>query len=92
MTSECWGPINYDDVPGMGGAEWGWVKEICEVGVEMAVAKGWRGVSTNNFAQPHFEGLWADAAWHRDLNRLIRGIDTRSSPPPAGAARAVGAP
>ena len=91
VTSECWGPINYDDVPGMGGAEWGWVKEVCEVGVELAVAKGWRGVSTNNFAQPHFEGLWADAAWHRDLNRLIRGIDTPVAPP-AGAAGGAGAP
>ena len=81
-TTEGWGPINYADVPAAGGAEWGWVKEICEVGVELAVEKGWRGVSTSNFAQPHFRGMWADVAWHRDLNRLIRGTDAPVTAPP----------
>ena len=87
-TTEGWGPINYADVPAAGGAEWGWVKEVCEVGVEMAVQKGCRGVSTSNFAQPHFRGMWADASWHRDLNRLVRGTDAPVTAPPPETASA----
>lgn len=72
VTSEAWGPVNYDDVTA-GGGEWDWVKDICAEGVRMACDKGWRGVCTSNFCQPHFEGMWGDIGWHRRMTDLIRG-------------------
>jgi len=74
ITSECWGPINYDDVaPLTDHEEWDWVKDVCVEGVRMAAERGWEGIATSNFCQPHFEGIWEDTAWHRDLTRRIRG-------------------
>ena len=72
-TSEAWGPINYQDVsPGGRAGEWTWVKDICAEGVQLAVEKGWVGICTSNFCQPHFEGMWSDVSWHQDMTRLIR--------------------
>ena len=72
FTTEAWGPINYDDVtPGGIGGEWDWVKDISEQGVRMASERGWQGISTNNFCQPHFEGMWADVGWHKRITDLI---------------------
>jgi len=72
VTSEGWGPINYDDVT-PGGHEWGWVKDVCGEAVGMAIDRGWLGTCTSNFAQPQFQGMWRDVAWHRELTDLIRG-------------------
>lgn len=73
-TTEAWGPVNYDDVSPEGSSgEWKWVKDICAEGVRLAVEKGWRGVCTSNFCQPHFEGMWADVGWHQEMTREIRG-------------------
>jgi hypothetical protein len=73
VTSESWGPINYDDVDSIEGtSEWDWVKDVCAEGVRMAIDKGWSGICTNNFAQPHFEGLWSDIAWHQEQNARIK--------------------
>ena len=72
FTTEAWGPINYDDVTQDGtGGEWDWVKDIAEQGVRMASERGWKGICTSNFCQPHFEGMWADIAWHRRITNLI---------------------
>ena len=72
-TSEAWGPINYDDVDSIEGtSEWDWVKDVCVEGIRMAIDKGWQGICTHNFAQPHFEGMWADVAWHREQTTRIR--------------------
>lgn len=66
VTTEGWGPINYIDAPDSpDGAEWDWVREICEEAMTMAIDRGWRGVCTSNFCQPHFPGMWRDRAWHR---------------------------
>lgn len=74
ITSEAWGPINYDDVESIPGTtEWDWVKDVCAEGVRMAIAKGWHGICTSNFAQPHFEGMWSDLAWHREQASRISG-------------------
>jgi len=72
FTTEAWGPINYDDVtPDGTGGEWDWVKDIAEQGVRMASERGWKGICTSNFCQPHFEGMWADVGWHRRMTKLI---------------------
>lgn len=80
ITSEAWGPINYDDVDSVEGtSEWDWVKDVCSEGVRMAIDKGWSGICTSNFAQPHFEGMWSDLAWHRQQAALISGRAPRAS-------------
>lgn len=72
FTTEAWGPINYSDiVPGGTGSEWDWVKDIAEHGVRMASERGWQGICTSNFCQPHFEGMWADVGWHKRMTDLI---------------------
>jgi len=72
FTTEAWGPINYDEVtPGGTGGEWDWVKDIGEHGVRMASERGWQGICTSNFCQPHFEGIWADVGWHKRMTDLI---------------------
>ncbi len=74
FTTEAWGPINYSDIaPGGTGAEWDWVKDIAEHGVRMAAERGWQGICTSNFCQPHFEGMWADVGWHKRMtDRILR--------------------
>lgn len=73
LTTEAWGPINYDDVAPLDDtSEWDWVKDVCGEGVNAAIERGWAGICTSNFAQPHFEGPWSDVAWHRELTARIR--------------------
>jgi hypothetical protein len=38
----------------------------------MAIDKGWWGICTHNFAQPHFEGMWSDVAWHQEQTARIK--------------------
>ena len=72
FTTEAWGPINYDDVTvGGTGGEWDWVKDIAEQGVRMASERGWKGICTSNFCQPHFKGMWADVEWHKRMTDII---------------------
>ena len=69
-TTECWGPIDWKDWPGL---DWGWVKEACAVGTETAAATGrWRMIATSNFCGPQFRGMWRDVAWHRRLTDIIK--------------------
>lgn len=73
VTTECWAIVNYRDWPGL---DWGWVKELCEFGVEEALKTGlWVGVATSNFCGPQFTGMWSDVAWHQRLTRRIRTAD-----------------
>jgi hypothetical protein len=73
-TTECWGPINYKDAPGL---DWGWVKEVCEHGVHRALRSGrWAAVATSNFAGPQFTGMWSDVEWHQRLTAAIRGSES----------------
>jgi hypothetical protein len=69
VTTECWSIVNYKDLPGL---DWGWVKELCALGVREAAATGcWAAISTSNFSGPQFS-LWDDIDWHRGLNEQIR--------------------
>ena len=74
ITTEAWGPVFYDDTRRP--ADWDWVKDISAAGVQMAIERGWSGICTSNFSQPHFKGLWSDVAWHRALNQAIRNAST----------------
>jgi hypothetical protein len=70
VTTEAWAVVNYKDFPM---ADWGWVKELCEVGVGAAAATGrWAALCTSNFCGPQFHGMWRDVAWHQRLTRIIR--------------------
>jgi hypothetical protein len=74
VTTECWAVVNYRDWPGL---EWDWIKELCEYGVEQALATGrWVGVATSNFCGPQFVGMWRDIAWHRRVTDRIRNSPT----------------
>lgn len=69
ITTECWGPVDYKDWPGL---DWGWVKELCETGVIAAVGTGrWAAIATSNFCGPQFRGMWRDTAWHKKLTDRI---------------------
>lgn len=69
VTTECWGIVNYKDGPGR---DWGWVKELCEIGVRAALATGrWEALATSNFCGPQFDGMWRDIAWHRRMTDAI---------------------
>ena len=73
ITSEGWTSVMYEDISPSGClGEWDWFKEVAEIGVELAIQKGWQGICTSNFCQPHFEGMWHDVAWHRRMTDMIR--------------------
>ena len=73
ITSEGWCSVMYEDISHNGFVgEWDWFKEVSEMGVRLAVEKGWNGICTSNFCQPHFEGMWHDVEWHREMTDLIR--------------------
>lgn len=70
VTTECWGPIDYKDMPLL---DWQWVKEVCEYGVREASRGGrWAAIATSNFCGPQFVGMWRDVEWHRRMTRFIR--------------------
>jgi hypothetical protein len=80
ITTECWAIVSYRDWPLL---DWGWIKELCEVGVtEAAQAGQWVAIATSNFCGPQFVGMWRDVAWHRRLTDLIHAS--------AGASRGLG--
>lgn len=70
MTTECWGIVNWKDRADL---PWGWVKELCEIGVAEAISRGrWVAMATSNFCGPQFPGMWDDVAWHRRLTGKIK--------------------
>ncbi|MFF5207602.1 cellulase-like family protein [Streptosporangium sp. NPDC000396] len=70
MTTECWAIINWKDGPGL---DWGWIKELAELGIATALATGrWTALATSNFCAPQFRGMWDDVAWHQRMTTLIR--------------------
>lgn len=68
-TTECWGITDYKDFPML---PWGWVKELCALGVRTACQTGqWALTATSNFAAPQFCGMWRDISWHRSMTDMI---------------------
>lgn len=69
ITTEGWAVVDYKDGPML---EWGWIKELCELGVKTAADTGvYAGIATSNFCEPQFVGMWRDANWHRRLTDVI---------------------
>ena len=69
ITTECWGPIDYKDMPLL---DWQWVKDACEYGTMQAAQTGrWLAIATSNFCGPQFVGMWQDIQWHQRLTKLI---------------------
>lgn len=70
ITTECWGLVDYKDWPGL---DWGWIKDLTELGLVRAAATGrWIGMATSNFCAPQFVGMWRDVEWHQRLTTLIK--------------------
>ena len=70
ITTECWGVVDYKDWPLL---NWGWVRELCELGVNEAAKTGaWSAMATSNFCGPQFTGMWRDIDWHLKLTETIR--------------------
>ena len=68
-TTECWGIVDYKDFPLL---DWGYVKDLCELGVNLAAGTGrWIAIATSNFCGPQFRGMWRDVGWHHRLTRVI---------------------
>ncbi len=73
ITTEGWTTVVYEDFSHNGFlGEWNWFKEVAEIAVDKAIAKGWQGICTSNFAEPHFEGMWYDVEWHKKLTSRIK--------------------
>lgn len=71
VTTECWGVVDFKDWPLL---DWGWVKELCELGTLTAVSTHrWAAVATSNFCGPQFVGMWRDVGWHQRLTAKIKG-------------------
>jgi len=69
VTTECWGPIDYKDGPML---DWGWVKELCEIGSLHSAQSGrWVAIGTSNFCAPQFHGMWDDPDWHIQLTAQV---------------------
>ena len=71
VTTEGWGPVNYKDQSRLEG-EWNWVKNFSELAVDKAITKGWKGICSSNFCQPHHKGMWQDLNWHKQITEAIR--------------------
>jgi hypothetical protein len=70
ITTECWSVVDYKDWPLL---DWGWIKDLCELGVTEAAKTGrWVGIATSNFCGPQFVGMWRDKNWHQRLTKLIK--------------------
>lgn len=73
VTTEAWTAVVHEDFSHNGHlGEWEWFKGVAEMGVDLAIKKGWRGICTSNFAEPHFEGMWYDVEWHKRLTDKIK--------------------
>ena len=69
ITTECWGVVDYKDLPML---DWGYIKELCALGsLEAAKTGRWLAIATSNFCGPQFVGMWRDIAWHRELTAAI---------------------
>jgi hypothetical protein len=69
-TTEGWAVVNYKDWPML---DWGWIKELCEAGVDAAIATNrFAAISTSNFCGPQHVGMWRDVRWHRALTARIK--------------------
>ena len=62
--TEGWASWYYADHPKL---DWGWLLDWAKWSCDDAIACGFWGWTTHNYAQPQFEN-WKDVKWHRTLN------------------------
>lgn len=75
MTTECWSLVDYKDWPLL---EWGWLKQLCEIGVKTAASTGrWVAMATSNFCGPQFAGMWRDVDWHRRMTEVVHSASVQ---------------
>lgn len=72
VTTEGWASVHYDTFPVPSGRDpWDYMRDVADAAVDHALVRGWEGVCTSNFSQPHFPDFWADVDWHRAANSRI---------------------
>lgn len=64
VTSEAWASWFYTDHPDL---DWDWLNSWCENAVDDAIEYNLWGITTFNYAEPHFSN-WKDVKWHLKLN------------------------
>jgi len=72
-TTEGWSSVFWDPALVDGWPGWEYVMDVGERAVGLALERGWQGICTSNFSQPHHRELWSDVVWHRRLTARIRG-------------------
>lgn len=69
-TTEGWASWYYIDHPDL---DWGWLLDWAKWSCDDAIACGFWGWTTHNYAQPQFVN-WKDVKWHRTVNeRFLNG-------------------
>lgn len=69
-TTEGWALINFKDWPGL---DWDWILDLNARAVEYVVGTGrWVGITTSNFCEPQFVGMWREIDWHQRLTTMIK--------------------
>jgi hypothetical protein len=53
------------------------VKEVGLIGARIGAEMGYAFNCSSNFTHPHFEGLWADVDWHREVTDTIKSGEIR---------------
>jgi len=64
VTTEAWASWFYVDHNDL---DWDWINDWCETAIDDAIEYGLWGITTNNYAEPHFN-TWKDIRWHLRLN------------------------
>ena len=70
-TTEGWASVGWSPDLVEGWTGWEYVRDVAETVIPLVIERGWTGICTSNFSQPHFAGMWGDAAWHRRMTDLI---------------------
>ncbi|HEX5356224.1 MAG TPA: cellulase-like family protein [Aquabacterium sp.] len=73
-TTEAWAATCFYELPALdpAGANWRWIRDIAQTATAMASARGWSGICTANYCQPHFPSFYKDPAWHRQITSRIK--------------------
>lgn len=73
-TTEAWAATSFYELPGLDptGANWRWIRDVAQTATGMAKARGWSGICSANYCQPHFPSFYKDPAWHRQITSLIK--------------------
>ena len=67
--TEGWGPVMWMDHKDL---DWSFVKESGMIAAKLGVEHGYSFNCSSNFTHPHFEALWEDTKWHKEVTRTIR--------------------